>query len=48
MPIEIKLTLSTDNSWTGNGFEKVPWHLLIKLKMDQEMNISEVVVLMVD
>lgn len=48
VPIEIKLTLSSDNSWTGNGFEKVPWHLLIKLKMDQEMNISEVVVLMVD
>jgi hypothetical protein len=48
IPIEIKLTLSTDNSWTGNGFEKVPWHLLIKLKMDDNINITDVVVLMVN
>lgn len=33
---ELKITLSLGNSWTGNGFKKVNWHLLIKIKLDTE------------
>lgn len=33
---EMKITLSLGNSWTGNGFKKVNWHLLIKLNLDSD------------
>jgi hypothetical protein len=33
--IEGKITLSKDNSWTGNGYKKTNWHLLIKLELDE-------------
>lgn len=33
--IEGKITLSKDNSWTGNGYTKTNWHLLIKLELDE-------------
>lgn len=33
---EMKITLSLGNSWTGNGFKKVNWHLLIKLNLDHD------------
>jgi len=32
--IEGKITLSTSNSWTGNGYKKTNWHLLVKLNLD--------------
>jgi hypothetical protein len=32
--IEGKITLSKDNSWTGNGYKKTNWHLLVKLELD--------------
>ena len=35
-PIEKKLTLSEGNSWTGNGFKKVNWHLLTKLELGND------------
>jgi len=35
-PIEAKITLSNGNSWTGNGTKKTPWHLLIKINMDND------------
>ena len=31
--IEGKITLSKDNSWTGNGYKKTNWHLLVKLEL---------------
>lgn len=34
--IEGKVTLSKDNSWTGNGYKKTNWHLLIKLELDSD------------
>jgi hypothetical protein len=37
--IEGKLSLSSANSWTGNGFPKTNWHLLIKLKFDDDGKI---------
>jgi len=35
-PIEAKITLSSGNSWTGNGTKKTPWHLLIKINMGDD------------
>jgi len=33
--IECKLSLSDKEGWLGNGFKKVSWHLLIKIKYDE-------------
>ncbi len=33
--IEGKLSLSSDGNWTGNGFKKTNWHLLIKIKFNE-------------
>lgn len=38
---ELKITLSLGNGWTGNGFKKVNWHLLIKLKMNSQGLIEQ-------
>lgn len=35
LSIEGKITLSTNNSWTGNGYKKTNWHLLIKLNLNE-------------
>jgi len=32
--LENKITLSLSNKWTGNGYAKTSWHLLIKLDVD--------------
>jgi gliding-associated putative ABC transporter substrate-binding component GldG len=34
--IEGKITLSTSNSWTGNGYKKTNWHLLVKLNLNED------------
>lgn len=34
--IEGKNTTSLDSSWTGNGYNKTNWHLLIKLSIDED------------
>ena len=33
--LEGKLSLSSSNSWTGNGFIKTNWHLLIKINFNE-------------
>jgi hypothetical protein len=38
--LEGKLSLSSGNSWTGNGFPKTNWHLLIKINFDEVGQIS--------
>jgi hypothetical protein len=40
IPIEGKLTLSKKNGWTGNGFPKTNWHLLVKIQFDENGQIS--------
>jgi len=39
--IEGKNTTSLSDSWTGNGFHKTNWHLLIKLSLDDDGLIKE-------
>ena len=36
MVIEGKNSLSTNNSWTGNGYKKTNWHLLVKLNLNED------------
>ena len=37
--IECKITLSVDNSWTGNGYPKTPWHIFFKFEMNEHGKI---------
>jgi len=39
--IEGKNTTSLDSSWTGNGYHKTNWHLLIKLSINDDGLIKE-------
>jgi hypothetical protein len=38
--IEGKLTLSSGNNWTGNGYKKTNLHLLMKLNLNENGNID--------
>lgn len=40
IPMEGKLTLSKGIGWTGNGFPKTNWHLLVKFQFDKNGQIS--------
>jgi hypothetical protein len=36
---ESKITFSEGNSWTGNGYTKTPWHILMKFNLTEEGHI---------
>ena len=38
--LEGKLSLSKSNSWTGNGFPKANWHLLVKISFNEQGKID--------
>ncbi len=48
IPIEDKNSFSDSNSWTGNGFPKVPFHLLKKFTVNDDGVITKVFVAIVD
>lgn len=48
MPIEDKNSFSDSDSWTGNGFPKVPFHLLKKFTVDENGVITKVFIAIVD
>jgi hypothetical protein len=33
VPIESKITFGQGDSWTGNGYAKTPWHLLMRFEL---------------
>lgn len=39
IPLENKLTLSTGNSWTGNGYKKTDFHILSKFELNENGHI---------
>ena len=49
LSLESKNTLSTSNSWTGNGYPKCNWHILFKydfnkdgiIDLSEEFDVSE-------
>lgn len=48
MPMECKISLSTSNSWTGNGYAKTPWHILFKFEMNEQGQIISFFCMIVD
>lgn len=42
VPVESKITFGTGRGWTGNGYKKTPWHLLMRFELtDQGVIISK-------
>ena len=41
LDLEGKVSLSMNEEWTGNGYKKTNWHLLIKFEMDENMFIKK-------
>ena len=39
IPFECKITFGSGDSWTGNGYSKTPWHLLMRFELDQQGTI---------
>lgn len=39
IPFECKITFGDGDSWTGNGYSKTPWHLLIRFKLTKQGTI---------
>lgn len=48
IPIEDKNSFSDSDSWTGNGYPKVPFHLLKKFTVDEDGVITKAFVAIVD
>jgi hypothetical protein len=48
LPIEDKNSFSNSDSWTGNGFPKVPYHLLKKFTINDDGVIIKAFVAIVD
>ena len=40
LKIELKVTLSPKETWTGNGYKKEPTHILLKFKLEDDYKIS--------
>lgn len=41
LDLEGKLTMTDNNTWTGNGYKKTNWHLLKKIVIDENGIISK-------
>jgi hypothetical protein len=39
IPFESKITFGDGDSWTGNGYSKTPWHLLMRFEVDSSGHI---------
>jgi hypothetical protein len=39
IPIESKITFGIGDSWTGNGYSKTPWHLLMRFELNEDGKI---------
>ena len=48
IPFECKITFGSGDSWTGNGYSKTPWHLLMRFELDQQGNIIKQFAAIVD
>ena len=36
IPLESKITFGAGKSWTGNGYAKTPWHILMRFEITDE------------
>lgn len=39
VPFESKITFGLGDSWTGNGYSKTPWHLLMRFEINNQGKI---------
>jgi hypothetical protein len=39
IPFEGKITFGSGDSWTGNGYSKTPWHLLMRFELTEQGKI---------
>lgn len=46
IPLESKITFGEGNSWTGNGYPKTPWHLLMRFEVSSAGIITKQFVMM--
>lgn len=48
VPLESKITFGEGDSWTGNGYTKTPWHLLMRFDVSATGRISRQFAMLVD
>jgi hypothetical protein len=48
IPIESKITFGEGSSWTGNGYSKTPWHLLMRFEVNNAGTIVGQFVMLTD
>ena len=36
IPLESKITFGSGKSWTGNGYAKTPWHILMRFEITED------------
>jgi hypothetical protein len=48
IPFENKITFGIGDSWTGNGYSKTPWHLLMRFELTEDGKIIGQFVMMTD
>ena len=48
IPIESKITFGQGDSWTGNGYAKTPWHMLMRFEVLDNGTITRHFAMMVD
>ena len=41
IPFESKITFGDGDGWTGNGYSKTPWHLLMRFEVDTSGRIGK-------
>jgi hypothetical protein len=48
IPMESKITFGIGDSWTGNGYNKTPWHLLMRFELTEHGKIINHFVMITD
>jgi hypothetical protein len=48
IPVENKITFGSGDSWTGNGYSKTPWHLLVRFELTEQGTIVSQFAMMTD
>ena len=48
IPLESKITFGSGDSWTGNGYSKTPWHLLMRFELTENGKIIDQFAMMTD
>jgi len=48
IPMECKITFGAGKSWSGNGYPKTPWHILLRFEVDDNGIITHTFATIVD